>query len=545
MTTATLASAGAVAPMADRTLAWVEGAAAFLLAALAYYALQGELPYHDAQRFTDQVVDDRLVWDVAHILLQPMAVVLHRWTDADPVSVLKGMSSISTAAAVGLFHMLLLRLDLPRWQAVLGTLLLAGCCSVLTLAPSAHPKLVAFPFVNGALLCWCMAERQLSCGEEPVNALLLTGGALLAVAAGFLASALAAAPFAALAILFATRRGGASWSLALGQATLMAGACGLVFIAIVGVSFVLLSGEPLSMAALAGSVGNKADLRPAPIPLPVHMARVVFGTANNLVALPNLGATAQAAMRGQIPTLVPYAGLLPILGLFLLAGLLIGIIYLRTGWAMLRNRVLLMPVAFLGGAQAWTIWYGLNDPEHWFQLTAPTILLFLLLMPPTMVRWGLPTWAVIATTANLALLAVPVATYPLTRHEAELRAMVGPQDLLLFFASYPGQPYVGFFNLPTLRTLRVDLQLREPGITADGVLRGADQEIARTLQAGGRVFVADMLNPLDWEAPWMALLAKGVTKQRLLQTLLSSRAANPLPDLGGIKMWQLRQAAPG
>ena len=122
--------------------------------------------------------------------------------------------------------------------------------------------------------------------------------------------------------------------------------------------------------------------------------------------------------------------------------------------------------------------------------------------------------------------------------------MLGPQDLLLFFASYPGQPYVGFFNLPTLRTLRVDLQLLEPGATADSVLREADQEIARTLQAGGRVVVASMLSPLDWEAPWMMLLAKGVTKPRLLQMLLSSRTANPLPDLGGIKMWQIRQAAP-
>jgi hypothetical protein len=521
-----------------RIPAAAEALFAAVLAALAYFALQGELPYHDAERFTAQVNSGVFVWDIAHILLQPAALLLHLWSGAGSVDTLKALSSLATAAAVGLFHLLLLRLDVPRGRAVLGTLLLAGCCSVLTLAPSAHPKLVAFPFVTGALLCLCMAERR----GMRANGLLLPGGVLLALGAAFLASVLATVPFATLAVLLGARRGGASWGGALGRAAVMGGACGLVFLVIVCAGFVFLTGEPLSLAGLTHSVANKADLRPAPVALAVHLARVVFGTVNNLVAAPGLGATAQAWMRGQIPSLQPYAGLLPVLAVWLLAGLLIAAVYLRTAVALLGGRACLVPAAFLCGAQAWTIWYGLNDPEHWFQLTAPTIVLFLILMPAGVVRLVLPAWTVIATAVNLALLAVPVATYPLARHEAELARMLGPNDLLVLFAAYPGRAYAGFYTMPDVHELPIDLWLREPDATVDGVFHKMDATVDQTLQAGGRVVVADILDPLDWEAPWMSLLGQGVTKERLDKALLASRTAVRLDDLGGLKLWELHRS---
>lgn len=510
------------------------------LATGAYFALQGELPYHDANKWVDQVGDGLFVWDIGHILLEPAALLLRRWSGADPATVLKALSSVSTAVAVGLFHLLLLRLGVRRWQAVLGTLLLAASCSVLTLAPSAHPKLVAFPFINGALLCLCIAERR----RDGATCLLLLGGILLALGAAFLASALATAPFAALAVLVAARRGGAGWAAALWRTGVMAGACGLTFLAIACAGFVLLTGEPFSWAGLIGSATFKAALRPAPIPLAVHLARAVFGTVNNLVAVPALGATVQAWMRGQIPSLRPYADLLPVLVLWLITALLIATIYARTAFALARGGSWLTPVAFLCGAQAWTIWYGLNDPEHWFQLTAPTIVLFLTLMPATIVRLVLPIWAVVAIAVNLTLLAVPVATYPLARHEAELARILGPKDLLVFFASYPGRPYAGFYTKPGAHMLPVDIRMRESGATVDGVLHDLNVEVDQTLRQGGRVVVADMLNPLDWEAPWMSLLAQGVTKARLEQALLKSRTAVRIEDIGGIKLWELRLSTP-
>lgn len=505
---------------------------------LLYYALQGEVPYHDAWRFTSQVSDGAFIWDIAHILLQPTALLLHQWFSTDPASTLKLLSSFSAAAAVGLFHFLLLRLDVPRWQAVLGTLLLAGCCSVLTLAPSAHPKLVAFPFVNGALLCLCTAERR---GMQSTK-LLFFGGVLLALGAGFLASVLATAPFAVLAALFAARRSGVGWGVALRRAAIVAGACGLAFLFITCAGYVLLTGKALSLLALTGSVIGKADLRPAPIPPAVHLARVVFGTVNNLIAMPGLGATIQAWMRGQISSLQSYSGLLPLSVLWLLIFCLIFFIYLRTLLALLYHRCFLVPVAFLCGAQTWTIWYGLNDPEHWFQLTAPTIVLFLTVMPAIAIRTVLPVWAVVATVTNLTLLAVPVATYPLANYEMKLAQALGPKDLLVFFASYPGRPYAGFYTMPGVQTLRVDLRIQEPGAIVDDVLHSIDTDLERTLQAGGRVLVADILDPLDWEAPWITLLSQGVTKSRLEHTLLNSRIAQRLDDIGGIKLWSIKSS---
>ncbi|HEY0205398.1 MAG TPA: hypothetical protein VGC15_14735 [Acetobacteraceae bacterium] len=515
-----------------------EALLASVLATLAYFALQGELPYHDARRFADQVGGGVFIWDIAHILLQPAAMLLYAWSGASPNAALKALSGLSTAAAVGLFYYLLLRLNVPRSRAVLGTLILAGCCSVLTLAPSAHPKLVAFPFVNGALLCLCLAERAGASNWRP----LLLGGVLLAVAGAFLASALMTAPFAALAILFAARRGGASLGTAFGRASIVGAACGLSFLLIACLGYVLLTGEPLSLAGLTGSVAGKAELRPPSLSLPVQLARVVFGTVNNLVALPELGATMQAWMRGQIPSLRPYAGLLPVLGLALVAGLLVAATYLRSA-ILAPRRSCLVPLAFLCGAQVWTLWYGLNDPEHWFQLTAPTITLFVTLMPAEVVRWGLPVWAATATAANLALLAVPVATYPLARHEAELSGMLRPADLLVSFAGYPGRAYVGFFNMPDVRRFRIDLQLQGPGATVQGTLDAMQGDVEQTLGNGGRVLVADVLSPTDWEAPWMSLLGHGLTKPKLQGALLAGHTAQPLNDIGGIKLWELRHAS--
>jgi hypothetical protein len=515
-----------------------EVAEAFLataIIALVYYLLQGQLPYHDAQRFTNQVGSGVFVWDIGHILLQPTAMLLHKWSGGEPVAMLKMLSSFATATAVGIFHLLLLKLEVPRGKAVLGTLILAGCCSVLTLAPSAHPKLVAFPFVTAAFLCLCMAERQ----NTPSTRLLASGGLLLALGAGFLASVLATAPFAALAVLFEARRNAMNWDVALRRATIVAAACGLGFLVIACAGYMLLTGESLSIAGLTGSVIGKADLRPAPIPLPVHLARVVFGTVNNLVAVPGLGATAQAWMRGQIPSLRPYSGLLPILALWLLAALLIAAIYLRTALMLFRHHCSFMSVAFLCGAQLWTIWYGLNDPEHWFLLTAPTIVLFLTTMPTTTVRVVLPAWTAIAIAANFALLAVPVATYPLATSEQKLASLLTSKDLLVHFVSYPGHPHVGFFVLPNVKTLAVDLKIKESG-DVNSTLQAIDIEIKRTLQDGGRVLVADILDPLEWDAPWMALLGQGVTKRRLEQALLHSRAVEKLDDVGGIKLWELR-----
>lgn len=514
----------------------LEAAVVTLIAASLYVGLQGELPYHDASRFTNQVTSGAPVWDIGHLLLQPFALVLQRLTQADPVFVLKELSSGATAIAIGLFYVLLGRQGLSRWKAILGTLLLAGTCSVLTLAPSAHPKLVAFPFVTASLLCFCEIERA---QRRPVAALLI-GSVLLAIAAAFLASALATAPFVALAVLFETRRSGQPWRIAVTQAAMVAATIGTAFLLLILVFYPLLTGQPLSLHGIIGSVAEKTDLMTQPSSLPVQAARAVFGTANNFVSMVGVGATAQALMKGQIASLRPYQELLPAFVTFVITLAVLAAVYLRAALFVVTRRTLSIPIAFLCGAQAWSIWYGLNDPEHWFQLSAPIILLFLTLMPNWTVRSVFPAWTVLVIALNLVILAVPVASYPLAHHQSALARMLAPGDRLVMFTAYPGRPSTSFFHLPEEQTEQLDTMLLKATSSMPTVLDQIDADISRTLSQGGKVIVSDVFDSHDWEAPWMALLGLGVTKDRLYATLLHGRTATRLDDLGGIKLWQLR-----
>lgn len=525
------------------------GLAATALAALAYFALQGELPYHDSARFISQVASGQPDWDIGHILLQPTALLLATLTGAKPMLVLKAFSSLSTAVAVGLFHVILLRQGLSRWTSILGTILLAGSCSVLTLAPSAHPKLAAFPFINGALLCLIEAER----GTPRANQWRLLGAVLLATGGAFLASVLATVPFVALATLVQARRSGLGWQPALARSATFAAAAGATFLLIVAAAFPAFTGQALSVHGVIASVSGKAGLRPPPIPLPVHAARAVFGTVQNLIVTPGLGATIQAWMRGQIPSLHPYLGLLPTFLTWLLTAAGLAAIYARTALSVIRRRTFPIPLAFLCGAQLWSIWYGLVDPEHWFQLTAPTLILLLTLFRPTLLRpnllrpnllsIALPVATFCIVGLNLALFALPVATYPMARNEAQLARLLTPDDLLLTFISYPGRAYVGFFNLPNVHTLAMDTLLTDPATPPGDTLHQLDTDIGATLRQGGRVIVADALDPLDWEAPWMLLLSRGVTKASLHDLLLHNRTMQRLDDVGGIKLWELAPTA--
>lgn len=513
------------------------GAGAALVAALFYEALQGELPYHDAARFTEQVTAGQPVWDIGHVLLQPLALLLYKLTGAPAVVVLKQLSSLSAALAIGVFHATLLRLGISRWNCILGTALLACCCSVITLAPSAHPKLALFPFVNAALLCLIEATRP---GARRPLLLGAACGVFVAIAAGFHASALTVLPFAALAVLVEARRHGLGVVSALARGALLAIAGGLGFLVLVLALYPILTGAPLTAQGLVGSVAGKADLRTPAVPLVVHAARAVFGTVNDIIAVPGLGATVQAWMRGQVPSLQPYASLLPIFAIWLFSGLVLAAIYLRTAAVVAVQRTFPAPAAFLCGAQLWSAWYGLNDPEHWFQLAGPTIILLLTVFPPRVVRAVLPAWTAATIVLNLALFAIPTATYPLARNEAALARTLTPADLLITFISYPGRPYAGFFTLPNIRTLALDTALGAPGGE-----QAVNAAIADTLRDGHRVVVADILDPFDWEAPWMLLLSQRITKDRVHALLTQGRTATRLADIGGIKLWALTSAPTG
>ncbi len=184
----------------------VEILLAFVLAALFYVSLYGELSYHDAARFAAQLSSGRFVYDLGHVLLEPAALLWHRYLGfGEPVMASqKHINTVATAAAIAIFYGLLLRLGTARWLAVFAAALVAGSCGIITLAPSAHFKLVTLPFATGALALLTGAETN---GRARHPAVALAAGALLAVSAGFFAGMLTTPPFAGLALVAAARRG--------------------------------------------------------------------------------------------------------------------------------------------------------------------------------------------------------------------------------------------------------------------------------------------------------------------------------------------------
>ena len=511
---------------------------AFALATLFYVSLYGELPYHDAERFAAQLSSDRFVYDLGHVLLQPAALLWHRWLGfGEPVMASqKHINTVATAAAVAIFYGLLVRLGTARWLAVLAAALVAASCGIITLAPSAHFKLVALPFTTGALSLLTLAEAK---GRARRPAVALAGGALLAVGAGFFAGVLTTPPFAGLALVVAARREGAGWLRALLQAVLLGAACALLFALLAGGTYVLINAGPLSGQGFASALAAKEALRPADHSVVNQAARAVFSTVNDFVAAPGLGAVARAWISGQIPTIRPYApNLLPVLLPWAVTAMILATIYLRVAVATLRGRRCLIPLAFLVGALVWAVGYNLNDPEHWVGLTTPTVLLFVTLFPPAAVGVGLPIWSALTIAVNLALFAIPTATYPLARYEAEMRAHFTPRDLLIHFAAYPGRAYLGFFDLHGLRDLKLDVAYDEsPNLNA--FFAALDQAITDTLHDGGRVMVFDVLDGSDWEAPWPDLAIRGLTKDSLYSHLASRFTITRQPGIAELKVWQI------
>lgn len=530
----------------DRTqpaarLRLAETIAAFILAAIFYRLLYSQMPYHDVARFENQVNSGQFVWDIAHIFMQPATLLWHRWLGfgESAIDSQRHINTFATAVAVAIFYALLQRLRLPPWQRIIATALVAGSASVVTLAPTGHMKLLAFPFVNAALYLGVVWER------ERAPRLWIGCAAMLGVAASFLVSALATGPFATIAVLIVSRRAGDPWSVAVRRAVVFGAIALLLFLALACFGFITFSGLPLTLEGLRQSVTAKADLKPPNYALVLSLARLVFGTATNITAAPALNDIGRALISGQAHSAAPFYRVLAeqslpvLLTLLLLAG-----IYLRSAIALVRGVACAVPIAFVLGAQAWTIYYGVDDPEHWFQLTAPTVLLFLLLFPMTIQRWLLPLWAGTAVAANLAFVAVPVALYPLDRYQTEMAARFTPRDLVIDFIAFPGRPWGGLFTLPHVPRLEPDALARE---IADNTAYFAimQKHIDDAFARGGHVYVLDVLDPNAWDAPWPELYRHHITKPALFGFFTSHFDIRYVGRMAEVKAWELApRAAP-
>lgn len=522
----------------------VQVSLAFLGAALFYFSLYGQLPFHDAVGDAQQLDAGKFTWDIGHIFMEPVALLWHRYLGFGEESqlTLKHINTFSTAAAVAIFYATLLRLRLPAWQRILGSALLAGSSSILILAPCGMPKLEAFPFVNAALFALIGWER-IDDGRSGI-ASLVTAGVLLAMAGAFLASALATVPFANLAVLAIGYRRYGRFLPALRDAVVFGAVCTLVFALCAALGFALFAGQTPDLGAMQSSVALKESVRPmaaAPSFSLGGVARVVFGTVDNFVAAPHLAEDGRAYLGGQIHDFASY---LPSLAWeivpFVATLALLAVVYLKTGLALVRRQPILIPAAFLCGAQAWTIYYGMIDPEHWFQLSSPTILLYLLTFSQPLIGWTLPIWLAGTLAANLAFWAVPQATYPLYRYVREVNALYTPKDMLVYFGNYPGTHYLGFFYLPNVQRLRVDLMLEQASDPA-AVLSEIKDEIDRTLDDDGEVVVYSIFARHDWSGGWAALAGLHITKAEVMRFFREHYRIIDNGEIAEMPTWRLEK----
>lgn len=535
------------AAAAARRPALLEPILATLLAYVGYRLLSGELPHHDVAAIASELSANKFLFDIAHVLLEPVTLLWHRHLSfGGPVEESqRSISIFASALAIGILNLILLTLRQAAWRRICICLAVALSYNIITLAPSGHMKLVAFPFLNAAILCmvaWelhARAQARHGVGPRGGEGWLVGGGIALALATTMHASALAAAPFATLAAMLLARRAGAGLLAALRPGVIFAATTALVFAAIVVFGFYAFSDETPSVGAAMANIAYKASLPPPGLSLMDRIGRLVFGTAGNLVAAPEVGPSVRALMHGWAPSVGPYAGMLLVQGIpFALAALLVAAVYLRGALGVLRSRRVVMAFAFLLGAQAWTIYYDLNDSEHYFALTVPTLLLVALAFPPLAVRIVLPVATALIVATGLAYVGIPTATYPLKRYAQEIRAQLTPKDLVVGFAHYPGGAYVGFLDLPDVPRFRIDTTL-ELLHHSNAVLAEMEHRIDATLARGGRVLVFDVLDPMEWNAPWSLLYRQGLTKPKLFGFIAERYTIGPEQSMAELKVWQL------
>jgi hypothetical protein len=535
----TAEEAGKVVEGEPRSYRWLEPALALFGGLFFYMSLYGELPYHEVGRFIAQIEGGKFIWDMGHVWLQPVVLLWHRYLGFGE-SAEQSQKHINTVfAAVGLvvFYSMLMRFERPVWQRIIATALVAASCSILTLVPTGAVKPLALPFLTGSFYAAVAWDHDQAQGRGRNGALVLSG-VLMALAACLHSSCLAAPPFVGLAILATTLRCGEGWTKGILRACIYGLTAGLLYLLLIEIARLVFFGEWLTVSDFASTVGEKNDLRTGFFSWSDLAGRMVFGTVNNFVAAPEMGPVIRAWLLDQIPSLEPYARMLLLRGIPCLATLaLLATIYLRGALQVASGRALAMPLAFVAGSLAWNVFFNINEPEHWFHLTVPTVFLVLFVFGRETLRWLLPVWAASTIALNLATWTLPEVRYPLKQYELQLRREYGPDDLFLYFVAYGGGPNMGFFQHATPR-LVLD-QLYEKSKNKDVFFAQVSKNVDEVLARGGRVVVFEALDPENWNAPWMLLTRDGLTKTDLTGFFYSHYRVEDLGEIAGMRAWRL------
>lgn len=527
----------------------LEAGLATLLVAAGYAWLLSPIMVDDVQRYIEELGADRFFWDLGHVWMQPLALLVHRLTGGalGIVGTLEAVNVASVALGCGVFYDLLRRCGHSVLRSTLGTALVAISFNLVVLGPTAHIKLMVFPPLALALRHAVLWERAVDEGS-PWRWHAIASGVWLGVAANLLVSVLPAGVVLAFVMLVQLRRRDGAWGSALQRALPYGVALTLSGAGALGAAYLTARWTDSTTAAglmdfVFGGLKDKQDLHVGFAGWKETPFRFVYSLVNNFAYLPSIGPLGRAWLWGMLPGVQPVALSLAWQAAVaaLSCGVLAGVVVMALMRLRLRAPGVLAALSYVAGATAFSAYYNLNDPEHWFQFTLPLVFMAVHLSKVWLDRLVLGVWLATLTVVNLGAYGVPKATFDLAGRQAELQRELGPQGLYVGYAAYPGEPDSSLFDTPGVERFRIDLiQLKEAGRDKRRLLELLDARIDAAFARGARVLVFRALDPYDWRGPVMQVALEGLHRNELRSHLEGRyRIVGPL-TVGGFTAWEIK-----
>lgn len=517
--------------------------------ALAYAGLCSALKVDDVDRYWHELGANSFFWDLGHLWMQPLAMLIYRASGGvlGVNHTLEAINVLSVALGCGVFFMTLREAGQSVLKSSAAVVFVAASFNLITLGPTAHIKLMVFPALALALHHAMRWERAEAAGQPGLRD-MVASAAWSGVGVNLLVSVLPQALLLALFMLIrqARRRGFAAAVRATLPYALTLAAVGfaLLLAAYVTARHTGTTQAQDLLGFTLGGLKEKQDLHVGVASWKEMPVRFAFSLINNFAYLPSLGTLGRAYLWGWLPDI--HAVLPALIGQALLAalvGLLLAATFFVGGRQALRSGEpgLASPWAFVLGASAFSYYYNLNDPEHWFQFTMPVALLALQLRRRWLDAWLLGVAMPLLLVVNLAGYGIPKARFALAERQLALQTALGPQGLYVGFAAYPGEPDSSLFDTPAAERFNIDLiQMMETKADTAALLARLDARVDAAFARGARVLVFRALDDQDWRGPVMQVALAGLPRTTLRQHLEARYAISGPVDAGGFPAYELR-----
>lgn len=533
--------------------AWPAAALVGAVCLLAYALLCSAIKVDDVDRYWHELGANTFFWDLGHLWMQPLALLLYR-ASGGVLGVnhsLEAINVLSVALGCAIFFTTLREAGHAALKSAAAVAFVAVSFNLITLGPTAHIKLMVFPALALALHHAMRWERADAAGQ-PVTRHMVWSGIWSGIGVNLLVSVLPQALLLALFLgLRVARREG--FAAAVRRLLPYALALGIVSFALLITAYVTARSTGTThaqdlMGFLFGGLKEKQDLHVGVASWKEMPVRFAFSLINNFVFLPSLGTLGRAYLWGWLPDI--HAVLPSLLGQALLAatvGLLLAATFVVGGRQAVRSSApgLAAPWAFVLGAAAFSYYYNLNDPEHWFQFTMPVALMVLQLRRRWLDVWLLGVALPALLAMNMLGYGIPKARFALAERQQALTAALGPQGLYVGFAAYPGEPDSSLFDTPGIERFNIDLvQMNDTKADTAALLAHLDARVQAAFARGGRVLVFRALDDQDWRGPVMQVALAGLPRHALRTHLAARYAISGPVDAGGFPAYELRPLAP-